>query len=213
MILMALLLSSCSAKFQQVGETAKLAFLGQKGAELTPEQIAAIPYASIYARQGDGPQAFMVLAFAEQGLDKWVSSDHAMLVTRKGRLVKAIGLEHQLISVSNQQKDPVIEGLKPANMPQSYSRKISWMPGYFSDIKEESSFQFIGKEQLTIAGHSMELNKFTEFLTIPAFDYQAVNTFWVEPDTGLVRKSIQHYAPDVPPLTITQLRPYIGKYS
>ena len=47
-----------------------------------------LPYASLYARLNEGPRIFVVLGYSEQGQQKWVTQDQAMLVTQHGRLVK-----------------------------------------------------------------------------------------------------------------------------
>ena len=62
------LLTGCSQKFQDVNDTAKLALFGDDDTQLSAQAINQLPYASMYARIGDGPQAFMVLAFAEQDI-------------------------------------------------------------------------------------------------------------------------------------------------
>ncbi len=36
----------------------------------------------------DGPQLFVVLAFAENGQQKWVTQDQAVIVTQNARIVK-----------------------------------------------------------------------------------------------------------------------------
>ncbi|MBV7260579.1 YjbF family lipoprotein [Photobacterium sp. WH24] len=63
--LLPLFLSGCSQKFQNVSDTFRLAVSGDDDTVKPSAWIEQLPYASMYARIGDGPQAFMVLALAE----------------------------------------------------------------------------------------------------------------------------------------------------
>jgi len=58
-------LSGCSQRISALNDTAKLAFFGSDDVVLSPEQVSANPYASIYVKMEDTAQAFVVLAFAE----------------------------------------------------------------------------------------------------------------------------------------------------
>ena len=55
---------------------------------MTDDEIQNMPYASQYMQLNGGPQLFVVLAFAENGQQKWVTQDRAILVTQHGRIVK-----------------------------------------------------------------------------------------------------------------------------
>nr|WED68353.1 YjbF family lipoprotein [Pectobacterium colocasium] len=55
-------------------KTFKLAFFGQDDTHVTAKQVANTPYASAYLKVGKAPQAFVVLAFAEQNQLKWIRS-------------------------------------------------------------------------------------------------------------------------------------------
>jgi hypothetical protein len=61
-----------------------------KGDDLrvTRADIDRIPYASIAVRMGDGPQALLVLGRYDGDKLDWISAEHEVIVTRRGRLVK-----------------------------------------------------------------------------------------------------------------------------
>jgi hypothetical protein len=55
------------------------------GVQLTDDEIQNMPYASQYVQLNDGPQLF-VLAFSEDGQQKWATQDQATIVTQHGRM-------------------------------------------------------------------------------------------------------------------------------
>lgn len=55
-----------------------------------------------------GPRLFVVLAYAENGQQKWVTQDRATLVTQHGRIVKTRLAGDNLLEVNNLAADPKI---------------------------------------------------------------------------------------------------------
>ncbi len=84
-----------------------------------------MPYASQYMQLNGGPQLFVVLAFAEDGQQKWVTQDQATLVIQHGRLVKTLLGGDNLIEVNNLAADPLI---KPAQIVDgaTWTRTMGW---------------------------------------------------------------------------------------
>ena len=93
-----------------------------------------MPYASQYMQLNGGPQLFVVLAFAEDGQQKWVTQDQATLVTQHGRLVKTLLGGDNLIEVNNLAADPlikpaqIVDGATPSNNFDSTSTSTSVLP-------------------------------------------------------------------------------------
>ncbi|MGU0056119.1 YjbF family lipoprotein [Enterobacter hormaechei] len=63
---------------------------GTPGVHLTDDELQNMPYASQYMQLNDGPQLFVVLAFDENGQQKWVTQDQATIVTQHSRIVKTL---------------------------------------------------------------------------------------------------------------------------
>lgn len=112
-ILICLLLQACSATTKELGNSLWDSLFGTPGVQLTDDDIQNMPYASQYMQLNGGPQLFVVLAFAEDGQQKWVTQDQATLVTQHGRLVKTLLGGDNLIEVNNLAADPLI---KPAQI-------------------------------------------------------------------------------------------------
>ena len=206
-LLAMLTLSGCSQKVNHVYETVQLATSGLDDVQLTDDKIKQIPYASIYARIGDGPQAFMVLGFYEQNQAKWLSADSGLLVTHHGRLVKTIGLyDNNLDGVTNLHQDPVAMNLSLPTTPKHWQRQSDWSPGYQFNHSLRSSFEAAGTDTLTILGQDYVAQKYIETVSLKELNHSYQNTFWIKPDTGEVLKSLQYLGPDMPLIEIIQLK-------
>ncbi|EHI3791105.1 YjbF family lipoprotein [Salmonella enterica] len=77
LILICLLLQACSATTKGLGDSLWDSLFGTPGVQLTDDDIQNMPYASQYMQLNGGPQLFVVLAFSENGQQKWVTQDGA----------------------------------------------------------------------------------------------------------------------------------------
>ena len=96
LLFLCLLLQACTQTQKGLEQTVMLAVNGPDDVTVTDQQVASLPYASLYARINEGPRIFVVLGYDEQGQQKWVTQDKAMLVMLHGRLVKTLGLVDNL---------------------------------------------------------------------------------------------------------------------
>ncbi|PSU74830.1 YjbF family lipoprotein [Photobacterium phosphoreum] len=220
----ALLLSGCSQKITSVNDTVRVAIKGTADIYKSANTIAALPYASTYVRIDNQSQLFMVLALAESAtgetvttpssktsppLLKWLASDHGMLVTQSGRIIKTVNLAAgNLSTTTSKTVDPLTLGLHLATTPTTWQRHIDWQPGYHNGYQLDSQFVFNQPEVLTINGKSVPVLRFSENVTVKQLDRHYSNTFWIEQRTGKVIKSQQYIAPDLPSVEMTILKPF-----
>ena len=220
----ALFVSGCSQKITSINDTVRIAVQGTADIHKSANTIAALPYASTYVRIDNQSQLFMVLALAESAtgetvttpssktsppLLKWLASDHGMLVTQSGRIVKTVNLAAgNLSTTTSKTVDPLTLGLHLATTPTTWQRHIDWQPGYHNGYQLDSQFVFDQPEVLTINGKSVPVLRFSENVTIKQLDRHYSNTFWIEQRTGKVVKSQQYIAPDLPSVEMTILKPF-----
>ena len=220
----ALFVSGCSQKINNINDTVRVAVQGTADIHKSANTIAALPYASTYVRIDNQSQLFMVLALAESAtgetvttpssktsppLLKWLASDHGMLVTQSGRIVKTVNLAAgNLSTTTSKTVDPLTLGLHLATTPTTWQRHIDWQPGYHNGYQLDSQFVFDQPEVLTINGKSVPVLRFSENVTIKQLDRHYSNTFWIEQRTGKVVKSQQYIAPDLPSVEMTILKPF-----
>lgn len=206
------MLAGCSQKISDVSDVIQIATVGYKDVAISKKQVAALPYAAIQLKWGQGPRVLSTLAFAEGDELKWVTQDKAMLVTQHGRLVRTVGFNYDLTYTANIEHDPLAKllSLWQQGSPEAlrWGTEHDWQPGYYSGYQALSRFEHIGKEQVEILGESITLVKFTEQVIYPKLDIQQENSFWLSPDTGEVIKSQQFIGPGLPAVEITLLKPY-----
>ncbi|MCM0147584.1 YjbF family lipoprotein [Photobacterium galatheae] len=220
-IFSALFLSGCSQKFQNVSDTFRLAVKGEPDTLKPQSWIEQLPYASMYARIGDGPQAFMVLALAEHPVRfqttptastlqlKWLAADKGMLVTEHGRLVKTLNLpQGNLRHVEATSPDPVALGLQKPSTPKHWQRRIDWQPGNHFGYQLISNFKDHGLDSISINGILHVTRYFVESVEVPSLNLSFENEFWIHPENGQVFMSRQHIAPGLPVLETQRLKPY-----
>lgn len=209
MPILSILLTGCSQKMESLGKTAKLAFLGQDDTQVSAQQVANVPYASAYLKVGKAPQAFVVLAFAEQQQLKWIAADKNMVVTRHGRLVKTQGFGEDITYVDNLAQDPLALGLLKSATPMKWQTRVEWSQVFRGGYDLTSVFQPRGKERVQILNQSRELIRFDELVTVPALNETYTNSFWLDPANGQVVQSHQYMGPAMALVKFTVLKPYV----
>jgi len=207
LLLVCLLLQACTQTQKGLEQTVIMAIEGPKDVTVTPQEIDALPYASLYARINDGPRIFVVLGYNENGQQKWITRDQSMLVTAHGRLIKTLGLPDNLMNVSNLQQDPLAKGLSLTN-GQHWTRIVQWTgQGKFQSATVSSTFERGDDEVLTIAGNRIPCRVWHEALRIDSLGREWQNTFWIDNSSGQVVQSRQMLAADTFPVEITILKP------
>lgn len=201
-------ISGCAQHVTSLGETAKLAILGQPDVQLPAQKIEQLPYASAYLKVGKAPQAFVVLAVTEQGQQKWVTADKNMIVTNHGRIVKTIGFGEDIRDVANLGADPLSMGLLNASTPTQWQTRMTWAQVFKGGYEMTSRFERKGVEQVSILEKTVSLVRFDEQVLVPALNRSYTNRYWLNPDTGLVVKSAQFMGPDLAQVQFTILKPY-----
>ncbi|MFC5078925.1 YjbF family lipoprotein [Vibrio thalassae] len=197
-----LFLSACSQRFQDVNATMAEALFGADDIALTPEKIKQLPYASAYVRINEGPQIFVVLAFAQPNPNtgvtqyKWMSSDRAMIITENGRIVKTIGLfGDNLQGIQREQQTT-----------SSWKVTYDWMPNYRYGYQGLATEFLAGKETISTAVGSYQTARYTESVVFDAIDGELINTYWKDTSTGKVIKSIEQIGPDMSTIELTLLK-------
>jgi hypothetical protein len=196
------LLTACNGMTRSGVDAVRLAVF-RPSIEVTPERVAANPYAQVLV-EGDDIQSLMVLGNDDAGLTSWYSPDRRIVFLRDGLLAGTAGLPQDAIDIH-------LEGDNPfARLPVLQGttrtlRRYDWMPGHRYGVRVEGELRRAGTEQVEILGQPRTLVRFDERLRGPGID--ATNSYWIEPDTGFILKSRQLLAPGRS-LDLVQLKPY-----
>jgi hypothetical protein len=207
----ALLTGCASDSLSLIGST--LGVTGPSGHYLlSDEQIAAIPYACLGVRIGNGGGVVMVLASIDGEQLSWASADRVVLVTRAGRLVKTIGLSRDLLT--RRDIGPDLLGLAsrgdPAAAEARVSRIVDLRPDDDFSVPVDTRCEPMGEETLTLLGTPLRVLKVRERVTVRKWRWATDNVYWLDADSGRVWKSRQQFCPQVAPITMELLKPAAG---
>lgn len=202
-LLSCLLLQACSDTTKGLGSSLWHSMVGDDGIQLTHDEIQNMRYASQYMRINNGPQIFVVLAFDENGQQKWVTQDRAMIVTEHARIVKTTGLGDNLQQVTNLANDPltnpnqIIDGA-------SWTRQMAWTEHQQVRMATaRSTFTWDGTDTLDIAMSTTPVRVLDEEITADGKTWH--NRFWIDSE-GHIRQSKQYLGPDYWPVNTILLK-------
>ncbi|WET40408.1 YjbF family lipoprotein [Citrobacter enshiensis] len=203
LIVICLLLQACSATTKGLGNSLWESLFGTPGVQLTDDDIHNMPYASQYMQLNGGPQLFVVLAFAENGQQKWVTQDQATLVTQHGRLVKTQLGGDNLIDVNNLSADPLA---KPSQIRDgaTWTRTMGWTE--YKQVRyatARSVFTWAGTDTLTLGSEATPVRVLDEDVTTSQTRWH--NRYWID-NEGHIRQSEQYLGANFFPVKTTLIK-------
>lgn len=197
-------LSSCSGTYQQYWQSLKIAYQSNQDIALTLEEVQQQPYDVAFIKQGDRAQIIAVLAYIENGHHKWVSADRAMLVMEKGRMIKTVGFENDLLA-TQYAFNPLTQSRDQLEN-SSWLASLDWSAGFYGE-QVRSNFSTSQQETLTHFDRNLAVNTYTESVEYKGgtrgsevFEWQ--NQYWFDAQTGQLLKSSQQLSPNSAPYTV-----------
>jgi len=209
-VLFSTLISGCSGTYHAYYQTLKIAFAKQDDAKLTLIEVQQSDIDVMLVKRGERPSAIMALAYLENNQHKWVSSDNTMLVMDKGRIKRTLGLDKNLLHLSNTDFDPLKSLPKHASDKlQTWSRGID-LTGDEYGYPIESIFSHASSDTIHALSLDIEAMLYVETLHYKApANYLRVNKSWKNhfwyAKNGELIKSIQKLSPLSESLEITYL--------
>jgi hypothetical protein len=211
-ILILMFSCGCSGTYHAYYQTLKIAFAEQKNAEITSLEVQQSKIDVISVKRGERPTAIMALAYLENDQHKWVSNDNAMLIMEKGRIIRTLGLEENLLHSSNTDIDPLKSlPTHPNDKPkqQTWSRIVD-RTGDEYGYPIESIFSQASPDTIQALSLNIEAILYVETMNYKApanylrFNNSWQNYFWYTKSGELI-KSIQKVSPLSESLEITYL--------
>ena len=147
------------SQFYQIVKQSLAASFGK--IRVTRDQAAAIPYASLGYSLDGGNQAMLVLATDTNGELLWTSPSHVVVVTRDGRIVRTLGLPHDLSALTTTGGPPpaVAEAVR---RPFSSSRQEDFPELGFYGITVSCQARLVGRQKIVILGQEIATNRVDE---------------------------------------------------
>lgn len=211
-LLMSFSLSACTSVFGDVRATFDYALSSPEDVQLSATEVAEFPYTAQYASWDDMAQILIVLGFIDGHTFHWITGERETLVTEYGRVTRTAMLEHELISLSNKDNDPLRCVLEQA-CESSWTREGSFIDSAGRTYSRTivSDFSIEGGEEIQLPTGQRSVTKVIEEGAFVLADHKQYfkNTFWLESD-GHVVKSHQYLTPGRPGLTLTQVK-WVGR--
>lgn len=197
-------LAGCSSTFRSYSQTLKLAFAPGDGATLSRVELASRDSDALYAKVGNLPNAVLGLGFIENGQQKWLSADEAMLVLENGRLVKSTGFQNDLIFLKALSQDPLVQDMQKIQVGQTWQSLSDWSFGYETGVMTRYEIVDINIQQLELLDHTFQTKWVVEEVNF-ANGKKAENQFWFELNSGRLIKSRQTIAPFWPEVELVHI--------
>ena len=177
----------------------------QPSGKVSYETAALVPYASIGLKVEGEPQNLLVLTTALPRQHLWLSSNHIVVVTRNGRIIRTAGLGKNLSDLAYSGAGSPQSALQHPGMPQHFIAD-------FADLQAYSvSITCVPKPakaaRIKILGHGINTLRFAERCRAPSLNWSFTDRFWLDPDTGMTWQSVQHIHPHFPAVTVQLFRP------
>ena len=206
----ALNLGGCGSAVPVFGDAAttmRNIVLGPPETPIPRSTVATLPYATITAKVGDLPRGLMGLVRVDGADLHWAASNRVGVVTRRGRLIKTVGLPQDLRDMRMVGEDPLAAAPHQLARPTSYVRQLDLAhPDYF-ELPVDSELTLIGPRKITILEIEFDTILLNERNSARTLRWRFENQFWVDPVDGFVWKSAQHVGRELPPLNIEVAKP------
>jgi len=204
-------LSACSQDgtfYGAIWPTAKRIVVGGPDQPIDREKISDVPLASISARIGRNERGMMVLLREQGGRHYWYANNRLVLVTRRGRLVQTAGLPSDLRNITSTTDDPI--GREPHRTQVAIDTRFTYeveIDGAYEVLDVRSRLEPKGEEEITISGLKFNTLLLVERCEAKKIGWTFRNKYWVDPYDGLIWKSIQHFNPHFPAVSMETLKP------
>ena len=202
-----IVLAGCSAlppnvagNFNQTFKAFSALIYGYEDYPINQALIDEIPYATLRMKIGKGPAGLLILESIDQDKYTWVSADNIYITTRGGRIIRAEGLNNNLVDFVS--SEPSFKELMYGDYIQSQFRMISLDNPSVFNMKLKVSYKRVGFEEVIILDKKRELILIEETIENSYIRWKYNNKYWVDKNTGYVWQSIQEIAPDIPPIFI-----------
>jgi hypothetical protein len=173
---------------------------------VTIKQAAAIPYATIGVRIGGGAQAIATLATDDGAVRLWASGQDVMIAIAKGgQIQRTVGLEHNLSWLMPAGGQDAFLSAPSARRRSVWSADFADLAVYSATIQCDEILS--ANVQIRILGNLVATRRTNVRCVAPELKWTFQNTYWTDPQTGQVWRSIQHIHPKMAPLEVETLRP------
>lgn len=195
LLLAALLgLGGCNSMTATAYDTIKLAVQGK--VNTVPPERANNPRADTLFVAAGAAEALYVAPRNSSGKIQWRGITE-QVETHNGRITQLLGTPVEVLAPLDDQ-DPLSGNLLTVPKGAQVTRTVDYPLSYQTGLTQQATYLHGPLETMTVFGRSQALQRIDEQIWMPQINYSAVNYYWVDPDTGDVRRSLQYPSPDLP---------------
>ncbi|HET7086134.1 MAG TPA: YjbF family lipoprotein [Rhizomicrobium sp.] len=180
-------------QFYQIARQSLSASFGN--VRVSRNEAAAIPYASMGYSQDGGNQIMLVLGTDSGGELLWTSAAHVVIVTRDGRIVRTVGLGHDLSAFNARNNAALPAPAAAIKAPFTSTRLEDFSELGLYGIQLSCSARLAGRQSIKILGQAISTMRVDESCRAATPEWVFTDSFWVDSDNGLVWRSRQHVNP------------------
>ena len=167
---------------------------------------AKIPHASIGIAVGTEAERLLVLATNNGGDQLWTSSEHIVVSTRDGRIMRTVGLGHDLAGMTaGSGAIPLIFSTAAHTVTDKRIMDLPDIGAYGTPVT--CTARYVGTRTIKILGSAVNVFRVEEACAAPTLKWSFVNTYWLDMQNGRVWRSVQHVHPKLDAITTELLRP------
>tara|TARA_B100001750_G_scaffold128210_1_gene101803 strand:+ start:361 stop:1056 length:696 start_codon:yes stop_codon:yes gene_type:complete len=190
------------ASFSKAYKAISSLISGYEDHPITRELVDQIPYASLRMKIGKGPAGLLILESKKGDEYTWVSADNVYIITKEGRIIRALGLTNNLTDVYS--SEPSFKEILQTSdsLTGEKFRYVSLDNPEAFNIRVKVSYKKIGPEDVSILDRTRQLILIEEKIENAYIKWRHINKYWVDQETGFVMQSFQVIAPNLPPILI-----------
>jgi hypothetical protein len=181
------------SQFYQVLRQSLSASFGK--VRVTRDQAAAIPYATMGYSLNGGNQIVLILATDSGGELLWTSGSHVVIATRDGRIIRTVGLDHDLSGMTARDKAAVSAPAAAVQGPFTSIRLEDFPELGLYGAVVSCRARAVGRQTIKVLGQMIPAIRVDEACQSSKPDWSFVDNYWVDGDNGLVWRSRQHIHP------------------
>ena len=192
LIFLLLSITSCSFMDKENLLIVKNSITGYPQNVITEEIFLSQKFSFAEVSIGRGPSAILSLRSIENNIFEWQSADGVIIYTYNGFVIKTYGLDNDIET-----------NFKSLEFEAPLIQNVSFLkpPLFGIDLElsvVEKSQKLIKKGWVNINTQQISISK-----SIPFLKWNKLEKFWINKETNLVEKTIQHIHPQLPPIKLT----------
>ncbi len=159
-------------------------------------EVAALARPGMGYRVNGGAQNLLALASDTEGDLLWTAKNNIAILTRGGRIVRTVGLPRDMALATPREGDTIPPPAAALTAPFTTAR-LADFPGVSAyNVPLTCRTSAAGRETIIILDEPHQTVRADETCSSAGLGWSFVNRYWIEPQSGLVLRSLQHIHPD-----------------